>query len=148
MTTRRRFGKAAVWRAVRAHFARVPGVTAAYVYGSAGRGRRPFQPHSDVDVAVLFTPAHGPRDPLRFRMDHAGRLSEAVAREVEVVVLNDAPCLLAYQVLKHGVRVLERDRRRCRRLEAELQTAYLDFLPVREIMTAGTARFFARGGHG
>lgn len=142
--------KAEVWRIVHDHFAQAaaPGVVAVYVYGSAGRSRRPFQPHSDVDVAVLFPWGRRPRNPLDWCLREAGALEARLGRETEVILLNEAPLLLAYEVLKHGVRVLESVRTLCRRMEAGLLSAYWDYLPVREIVTRGMTRRLFGAAHG
>jgi hypothetical protein len=84
----------------------VPGLVSLYVFGSHAAGR----PHreSDVDLGVLLDRrAHGTREA---RFHERVRLSAwaigAVHRnEVDVVVLNDAPPLLARHIVTSGRRV-------------------------------------------
>lgn len=78
----------------------LPGLAAAYVFGSRARG----QAHrdSDVDVAVLFDPARVPdreersRRAVRLCADLVGVTHE---NALDVVVLNDAPPELAVSAL-------------------------------------------------
>jgi predicted nucleotidyltransferase len=83
-----------------------PEVLFALVFGSRAEGTA--RPDSDVDVAVFLTPETEPRERWDARLEIAAAL-EALGR-VDLVVLNDAPPLLAHRALR-GVTVLMRDRR-------------------------------------
>jgi predicted nucleotidyltransferase len=84
----------------------VPGIVCAYLFGSHARG----MPHreSDVDVGVLLHralyPDAGPRFDVRVRL--SSELLAAVHREVDVVILNDAPPMLGRHILTEGRRIL------------------------------------------
>ncbi|MCG8455216.1 MAG: nucleotidyltransferase domain-containing protein [Holophagales bacterium] len=87
----------------------------AYLFGSraAGQGetghrnaRRP-RPDSDWDVAVYLDEALTPEERFEIRLRLIAEL-EGPTFPVDVVVLNDAPPLLAYNALG-GERLLERD---------------------------------------
>ena len=85
---------------------RLPGLVSAYLFGShaAGRAHR----ESDVDVGVCLDrrvlPERAARFELRVRL--TSDLIHAVrCNDVDVVVLNDAPPLLARHVLRRGLRV-------------------------------------------
>jgi predicted nucleotidyltransferase len=102
-------------------------VVAAWVFGSVARGTA--GPASDVDVALLY--AHDPPQtysalPLRFE----GHLEQALARRVEILVLNSAPVDLVHRVLRDGVLVLERDRSVRIAFEVRARNAYFDLLPI------------------
>jgi hypothetical protein len=77
------------------------GVILAYLFGSHAEGRA--RPASDVDVAVLL-----PRDMLPLKtfdkqLKLMAELSDTLGvSEVDVVILNEAPPLLAFEVVKHG----------------------------------------------
>jgi hypothetical protein len=81
-------------------------VVSVYLFGSLARGRAHRE--SDVDVGLLF--AWGGRPSKRERFEAAlllaGRLEAAVGRRVDLVVLNDAPPLLAREVVQRGERIL------------------------------------------
>jgi hypothetical protein len=77
------------------------GVVLAYLFGSHAEGTA--RPASDVDVAVLLPPGT-PRDKFfDVRLNLTNDLMEVLHKnEVDVVVLNEAPPLLAHQVIKYG----------------------------------------------
>jgi predicted nucleotidyltransferase len=107
-----------------------PDVLAAYLFGSYATGKA--RPESDVDLAVLLS---GTDDMERFerRLRLMGEVEEALGRRpADVVVLNDAPPLLAYQVLRYGRLIFERDR--AARVEFEVRSGqvYTDLVPMRQ----------------
>ena len=81
------------------------GVLLAYVFGSAARGEA--HPDSDLDVAVLASS--------ELDLEARSRLSESIARacghsrRVDVVDLRSAPPVLAREVVRDGVILVERD---------------------------------------
>ncbi|MCX7792126.1 MAG: nucleotidyltransferase domain-containing protein [Chloroflexaceae bacterium] len=104
-------------------------IVAAYLFGSLAEGRA--TPRSDIDIAVLL--GRIPDDELgdlgrRLQLMEAFR--RFADREVDVIILNTAPPLLRYQVLRHGRRLFERDRQA--RVEFEVRTGqeYEDLKPM------------------
>ena len=75
-----------------------PGIAAVLLFGSAVRGR--LRPDSDIDVAALFE--HDAIPGIEERLALRQRLEEAVQRDVDLIVLNDAPTILAFQALRYG----------------------------------------------
>ncbi|MBI3923967.1 MAG: nucleotidyltransferase domain-containing protein, partial [Armatimonadetes bacterium] len=75
------------------------GVRAAYLFGSRARGEQ--SPHSDHDLAVLF----GSLTPME-RMDRIVRLKTRLEKlletDVDLVSLDDAPPLLAWEAVIQG----------------------------------------------
>jgi predicted nucleotidyltransferase len=88
----------------------VDGVVSAYLFGSVAEGRT--HRDSDVDLGVLLDRVSHPTKASRFetRLDLAGRLRARVRRDVDVVILNDAPPQLARRILTEGRCLLQRDR--------------------------------------
>jgi predicted nucleotidyltransferase len=84
----------------------VPGVVSAYLFGSMANGRAHRE--SDVDVGLLLDRRAYPRAADRFeaRLRLTGRLGAAVARDVDLVILNDAPPQLARHILTGGLRLM------------------------------------------
>jgi predicted nucleotidyltransferase len=80
-----------------------PNVAFAYLFGSTVRF--PARAPRDLDVAVYYAT---PPDGLTV-LDEIQRLSTLTGREVDLVVLNDAPAMLRHQVVKHGLRLSCRD---------------------------------------
>lgn len=88
---------------------RLPGVASAYLFGSVATGRAHRE--SDVDVGVLLDWDRYPqaRDRFGARLRLIGLLRAAVEREVDVVVLNDAPPTLARHIVTTGRRIVTVD---------------------------------------
>ncbi len=80
-----------------------PGLVAAFLFGSEaeGRGHR----ESDVDVGLVLDRLVYPTAASRFdeRLRLIGDLQAATHRQVDLLVLNDVPPLLARHVLSDGV---------------------------------------------
>lgn len=87
----------------------VGGLVSAYLFGSVASGRA--HRDSDVDVAVLLDrdrlPTSGERFDLRLRL--IGPLQSAILREVDLVVLNEAPPHLARHIMTEGQRLILND---------------------------------------
>jgi hypothetical protein len=124
-------GLTAMTRAIRRSVARRRDVIAAYVFGSVAAGRA--RPDSDLDVAVLIDPRTRRGDALTRRLQLMADLGAAVGRsDVDVVILNDAPPLLAHRVLSQGRLVFDRSRAARVRFQVRTAARYLDFVPVLE----------------
>lgn len=84
----------------------VHGVASAYLFGSVAAGRAHRE--SDVDVAVLLErqvyPSRADRFEARLRL--IGQLQAATGRDIDLVVLNDAPPQLARHIMTGGTRLL------------------------------------------
>jgi predicted nucleotidyltransferase len=85
--------------ALQAGLREIPGLAAAYLFGSYGT---PYQtPLSDVDLALVFRRQAVPS--FKQELDILGRILEALAEEdVSVTVLNRAPLLFQFRVLESG----------------------------------------------
>ena len=85
-------------------------VVVAYLFGSEARGRAHRE--SDVDVAVLLDRRllSSTRERHNYRIELTSELIALLHRnEIDVVVLNDAPPLLARRIVTEGRRVFRRD---------------------------------------
>lgn len=103
-----------------------PGVAAAYLYGSRGRGQE--RPGSDVDLGVLFTETPLPR------LDNAAsqlesRLEAALGLVVQVTAMNTAPPDLVHRVLRDGVILHDTDPSSRIQFEVAARNRYFDLLP-------------------
>ena len=82
------------------------GVVFAYLFGSEAEGRSHRE--SDVDVGVLLERSRFPTSTLRFeqRLLMLSRLSAGLdGRALDLVVMNDAPPLLARHIVTRGRRI-------------------------------------------
>jgi hypothetical protein len=122
---------ASVRRAIARCAARRPEIQAAYVFGSVAAGRA--RADSDVDVAVLLDGTIRSSRMLKYRLQLMADLGAVLhRRDVEVVVLNDAPPLLAHRVLSRGTLAFERSRRARVRFQVRTAARYLDLIPMFE----------------
>lgn len=80
----------------------VENVLVAYVFGSIAEGREHV--FSDVDVAVLLKESS-----LNEAMRIHSILTKLFGDRVDTLILNLAPPLLRYQVVKEGLRILSKD---------------------------------------
>ena len=114
----------------------------ALLFGSGGRGS--LRPGSDVDIAIEFRPGT-PRDSSTLgRL--AARLESAVGREVDLVLMDEAPCPLAYRIFRDGRIIVERDHAALAERKARAILQYLDFKPVEERCSDGVLRAAAGRG--
>jgi len=110
------------------YLAAQPDVIATYLFGSRVTGRA--RAESDVDVAVLLDEEDSVA---RFerRLQLMVEVSDVCDREADVIVLNDAPPILQYQILKHGQLLYECDRRARVEFEVRAGKVYADLEPMR-----------------
>jgi uncharacterized protein len=110
-----------------------PDVAFAYLFGSVAKARA--REASDVDVAVYFSceDEGAPADRLDRALDLEGRLESALKRAVQVVVLNDAPLELRFNVLHHGIPLHARDRAARAHFFVDTGRHYYDMEPARQL---------------
>jgi len=99
-------------------------IVAAYVFGSAAEGLA--HRLSDLDVALLLPLTTGPAERLDIRLEVMAALERLSQRPADVVVLNDAPLLLRFQVLKHGRVLVDHNRTQRCLFAARTMSAYYD----------------------
>jgi hypothetical protein len=121
-----------------------PDVAAVYLFGS--RAEECAGPRSDVDLAVVLRDALSADARWRKRL---ALIEDATRRlrtdAVDVVVLEDAPIVLAHRVLARG-RLLGEADPNCRRLVAErVMRRYLDEAPLRAALDAALSRRIREG---
>lgn len=107
-------------------------VDLAYLFGSHARGTADAE--SDVDVAVLASPDLS-RDARRcLRMDITMALTKALGMDakVDVIVLQDVPVLLQYNVIRGGQPVFGPDRAVRAAFECDVERRYDDESPFLE----------------
>lgn len=122
-------------------------VVAAYLFGSQARGAP--GPLSDIDLAVWAHPELDRRERWSLHEGLTGKAADALGTDaVQVVILNDAPPLLAHRVLREGRRLADADPTLRVRLETSAIVRYLDTLALREEIGRGLARRLAEGAYG
>jgi hypothetical protein len=124
-------------RRLRAHLASGahPGVLAVYLFGSRAEGRE--HRDSDVDVGVLVDRAVYPtrEDRFELRVQLTSELIAALHRnEVDLVMLDDAPPLLARKVVLDGELLACRDAEAEHAFRRDVQLRAADLAPFLERM--------------
>jgi hypothetical protein len=108
-------------------------VRLAYLFGSHAAGRANAE--SDVDIAVLLHDEPSPAARLEERLLLTGELSQLLKTDrMDVVVLNEASPLLAYEVLQRGkLMYVAND---ADRIEFQVRTLreYEDTAPLRKLL--------------
>lgn len=101
-----------------------------YLFGSYGKGKP--GPLSDVDIAVFLDKTVGEQDFFEEKLNLVGIANEVLGTdEVDLVILNEAPLSLQFQVLKTGKLLFSKDEKA--RIDFETKTIdyYLDAEPLR-----------------
>jgi len=125
---------ATIHPALRKVFATRPEVRLAYLFGSILHGRS--NALSDIDVAVLVDPDHyeAHKDAFRYEIALINDLADALGTDrVDLVILNQAPPLLANEVISRGRIVACRDERERVDFEVRTKKRYIDTKPLREL---------------
>lgn len=122
----------AIGRAIARSVSKRREIQAAYLFGSAATSR--MRADSDVDVAVLLGSRLGSRRLLDYRLRLMTDLGAALHRsDVDVVILNDAPPLLAHRILSQGRLVFERSASARVRFQVRIAALYADLVPLFEM---------------
>lgn len=105
-----------------------PDIAYALLFGSGGRGA--LRPGSDADVSIELRPGAARDAAALGRL--AARLDTAADRQVDLVLLDEAPAPLACCIFRDGQIILERDHAALvgRKVRAILD--YLDFKPLED----------------
>ncbi len=105
------------------YFAGRPEIIAAYLFGSRAEGVA--RPDSDVDIAVLADSP--PKDSLRYRLAVMEDTRKIVRLNTEIVILNEAPMLMRFQVIQKGRVIFERDADQRALFEMHTASRYYDY---------------------
>lgn len=122
-------------------------ISAAYLFGSRASGMA--GPLSDTDLAVLVEPATGVDERFRLRLELIAQATRLLHTDrVDLIVLNDAPILLAHRVIRDGELLVERERSERVRFETRTILEYLDTKPLRAELARGVHRRLEEGTFG
>jgi len=110
-------------------FAKHREIVVAFVFGSVGRGSE--GPLSDVDIAVLLDEAIRIEESgYGYSADLTAEIMRALHRnDVDLIVLNTAPPLLKYQVLRNGKLLFCRSGSRLAEFRLRAFNEYQDWVP-------------------
>jgi len=109
---------------LREFFSRIDNVPLAYLFGSIVRGEASSL--SDIDIAVLFKDNLLEKEAFDFQLKLIGDLMSLLkTNNVDLVVLNDSPLLLTYNVIRNGIILKSNEPLRVR-FETKIMSRYLD----------------------
>ena len=115
---------------IKAYFEKFDEVLRVYLFGSFASNKA--NTASDVDIAILLSGSFPKEKFFDFRLTKMNELSDILRKEVDLIIFNEAPNVLAYQILKYGIRIYEKDDRVDHSLEVKALMEYFDFLPYRK----------------
>lgn len=110
-----------------------PELKLAVLFGSTARGQA--RPKSDVDLGVLLDP-YSPE--LRFQVE--AELGRAAGRPVDVILLDDAPPLLRFEIAREGILLFQREDHRWTDFKARAMVDWWDWAPTHRMIAAGVVR--------
>ena len=84
----------------------------------------------DIDIAVYFVKDLPSSNYLDLRLELQLGLEKVLKKDVDLVILNNAPPFLRYKILKHGILIIEKDTATFRDFFRRTIHEYFDFLPV------------------
>jgi hypothetical protein len=108
----------------------VPEVRLAVLFGSSARGTGTSS--SDLDVGVLLAEG-SPRSSAL-----AVALSRAAGRDVDLIVLNDAPPLLRFEIARDGRPLIDRTGESWADFRAHAMVDWWDWAPTARMLTAAS----------
>jgi predicted nucleotidyltransferase len=99
-------------------------VIIAYVFGSEAKGES--GPLSDMDIAVFVDKSIDKSGRFDLKLRLSNELSSIMDRRVDLVILNDTPVQLSFEVIEDGELVFCRDQSIKVAVETEILSKYLD----------------------
>ncbi len=96
----------------------------AYLFGSQAKGQSTTL--SDVDLAVFIDRRISRSERFDIRLRLTNDLSAIAGTKVDLIVMNDIPIQLAYEIIKYGKAILCKDRDAMIDAEIEILSKYLD----------------------
>jgi len=106
------------------YFSRKDSVILAYLFGSTVRGDAGRL--SDVDIGVLMDENLSKIDQFELELKLMGEIAALIEKnKIDIVVLNEAPLLLAYNIIKDGIILKSNEKERVK-FETKILSMYLD----------------------
>ena len=105
-------------------FTKEGNVIAAYLFGSHAVGTS--REDSDVDIAVLFEQM--PDNALDYRIEKSMELERILKKEVDLIIMNNSPLILQFQVIKEGQILYEMDADKRATYQMHFLSRYYDYI--------------------
>lgn len=109
---------------------RRPEIVLAYLFGSAAKGAKAPR---DVDIALLLAKPLRSTQKLDYIVKLCTELEKADPKfSYDIIILNTADPLLAFQIVQHGKLLVERRRKADRDFKVQTMTRYHDAKPLHD----------------
>lgn len=95
-----------------------------YLFGSQAKGESTRL--SDIDIAVFLDKKIAKSERFDIRLRLTNDLSAIAGARVDLIVMNDIPIQIAYEIIKHGKVIFCKDRDAMIDTETEILSKYLD----------------------
>ena len=106
------------------YFSSKDSIILAYLFGSTVRGDTGRL--SDVDIGVLLDEKLSKKDRFDLELKLMGEIAALIKKnKIDLVVLNEAPLLLAYNIIKNGIILKSSETERVK-FETKLLSMYMD----------------------
>ena len=99
-------------------------VVTAYIFGSEAKGTSGLL--SDIDIAMFVHKDVSKAERFDLRLRLSNELSAIMKKMVDLVVLNDSPVQLSYEIIRHGKLIFCSDNSTKVDLEVAILSKYLD----------------------
>ena len=121
-----------------------PSILFTYIFGSFGKGKP--GPLSDLDIAIFLDSSS---ELLEKKMDLIGKVTEIMGTdEVDLVLLNESPLSLRFEVLRTGRVLFSKDEAQRISFVARTYQSYCDFEPYRKFFWENTMMRLREGKFG
>lgn len=120
-----------------------------YLFGSYAEGKQ--TPVSDIDLAVLLDGGFPPSRYFEKKLALLAIITSLLKTdEVDLVILNHAPPVLAYRILSKGRLVFEKEDGKGQRVNFQVRSLdrYFDFKPTEKVLHEGLVRRIKEGRFG
>lgn len=97
-------------------------ILAIYLFGSHAEGCA--RSHSDIDLAILLRPEFKPSP--AYRLNLLEELSDLFPYRIDLIILNQVPSLIQFQVLQKGRVLIDRDPSKRAELVMHMLNRYYD----------------------
>jgi len=99
-------------------------VVIAYIFGSEAKETSGLL--SDIDIALFVHEDINKAERFDLKLRLSSELSAAISRRVDLVILNDSPLRLSYEIIRHGKLIFCSDKSTRVDLEVNILSRYLD----------------------
>jgi hypothetical protein len=128
-------------------FRKYPSIVSAYLFGSRSRGQT--GPLSDFDFGIQIAEKFPASEYLNIKLKLTVDLVHATgSNAVDVVILNEAPLLLKYQIIRGGKLIYDRNPAKRALLTFDTISKYLDWNYYEKSLAKSLIKRTAAGGIG